>query len=152
LPYLTDSPLRLDPLLAGVARADRGGIVTFLGLVRDHHDGRKVVRLEYSAYQPMAEAECARIVDEASERWPVGVALEHRLGPLAIGDASVAIVVAGAHRSEAFEACRYIIEAVKQRVPIWKKEYYADGSVAWVDPTASRSVAGETATPVSGRA
>jgi molybdopterin synthase catalytic subunit len=111
-------------------------VVSFTGLVRNHHAGRAVIRLEYSAYEPMAEAECAHIVTEAESRWPVRVAVEHRLGTLEIGDTAVAVVAAGAHRADAFEACRYVIDAIKSRVPVWKREYYADGSVAWVDPTA----------------
>ena len=91
-----------------------------------------MLRLDYSAYGPMAEAECARIVAEAEARWPVAVALQHRIGALAIGDAAVAMVAAAAHRDEAFAACRYVIEEVKRRVPIWKREHYADGTVAWV--------------------
>ncbi|HET9274565.1 MAG TPA: molybdenum cofactor biosynthesis protein MoaE, partial [Gemmatimonadales bacterium] len=78
------------------------------------------------------EAECARIVSEAEARWPVRIALEHRIGSLEIGDAAVAIAAAGAHRDEAFAACRFVIEEVKRRVPIWKKEFYADGTVEWV--------------------
>jgi molybdopterin synthase catalytic subunit len=80
----------------------------------------------------MAEAVCARIVAEAQSRWQVAVALEHRVGPLTIGDAAVAVAVASAHRDQAFQACRYVIEEVKRRVPIWKKEHYADGTVEWV--------------------
>jgi molybdopterin synthase catalytic subunit len=135
--FLSDSPLDLAALIARVESASHGGIATFLGQVRDHHGGRGVRRLEYSAYGPMAEAECARIVAEAEARWPVRIALEHRVGHLEIGDAAVAIVSAGAHREEAFAACRFVIEEVKRRVPVWKKEYYADGSVTWVDPTAA---------------
>ena len=134
--YLTDAAIDPAPLLRDVQSPERGGIVWFAGVVRNHHAGRPVVRLEYSAYGAMAEAECARIVAEAERRWPVGIALEHRLGTLAIGDVAVAIAVAGGHRGEAFEACRWVIEEVKRTVPIWKRERYADGSVAWVDPTA----------------
>ena len=90
------------------------------------------MELEYSAYAAMAEAECARIVEETERRWPVRVALRHRIGLLAIGDAAVAIAVAGAHRDEAFAACRHVIEELKRRVPIWKRERYADGTVEWV--------------------
>ena len=133
--YLTHTPIDLSQLIARVSAPEQGGIATFLGLVRNHQDGRGVLRLEYSAYEPMAEAESARIVAEASSRWPVSIALEHRLGSLAIGDAAVAVVAASAHRTAAFEACRYVIEEVKRRVPVWKKEFYADGTVAWVDPT-----------------
>jgi molybdopterin synthase catalytic subunit len=120
-----------------VQAADRGGVGALVGLVRDHHQGRAVLRLEYSAYGPMADAECARIVAETEARWRVAIALQHRLGALAIGDAAVAIVAASAHRDDAFAACRHVIEEVKRRVPVWKREFYADGTVAWVDPTAA---------------
>jgi molybdopterin synthase catalytic subunit len=130
--YLTPDPPDLGALLAQVRSPSHGGIATFLGIVRDHHGGRKVLRLDYSAYTPMAEAECSRIVAEAQSRWPVAVALQHRVGMLAIGDAAVAVVVGSAHRDEAFVACRYVIEELKRRVPIWKREVFADGSVAWV--------------------
>jgi molybdopterin synthase catalytic subunit len=96
-----------------------------------------VLRLEYSAYEPMAEVEAGRIVAEAEVRWPVRVALLHRLGNLVVGDVAVAAAVGSAHRAQAFEACQYVIEEMKQRVPIWKKEFYTDGSESWVDPTAA---------------
>jgi len=130
--YLIEAPLDLTRLVARVRGADRGGIASFLGVVRSHHQGREVIRLSYSAYPEMAEAECARIVAEAETRWPVQVALEHRLGTLEIGDAAVAVVAAGAHREEAFAACRHVIEELKRRVPIWKREEFADGSLDWV--------------------
>jgi molybdopterin synthase catalytic subunit len=130
--FLSRLPLDLVALVAGVEAPDRGAVASFLGLVRDHHDGRGVIQLEYSAYQPMAEAECARIVSEAETRWPVRVALEHRIGSLEVGEPAVAIAAAGAHREEAFAACRFVIEEVKRRVPIWKKELYADGTIEWV--------------------
>ena len=82
----------------------------------------------------MAEAECARIVAEAEARWPVQVALEHRLGRSPSVTSPSAVAAAGDHRAEAFDACRYVIEEVKRRVPIWKREHYADGSIDWVDP------------------
>jgi len=132
---LTRDPIELDRLVARVEGPGRGGIATFLGIVRDHQDGRTVTGLEYSAYEPMAEAECARIVAEAAAQWPVTVTLEHRLGRLTIGDIAVAIASAADHRAAAFDACRYVIEQVKRRVPIWKREDYADGSTQWVDPT-----------------
>ena len=130
--FLTGTPLDLAELMAEVAAPDRGGIAAFVGTVRDHHQGRTVLELEYSAYAAMAEAECGRIVEETERQWPVRVALRHRIGGLAIGDAAVAIAVAGAHRDEAFAACRHVIEEVKRRVPIWKRERYADGAVEWV--------------------
>ncbi len=137
--YLQEAPLDLAALVARVAAADRGGIACFIGNVRDHHGGRAVRRLEYSAYLAMAEAECARIVAAAENRWPVAVALAHRIGGLDIGEAAVAVAAAGAHRDEAFDACRYVIEEVKRRVPIWKREFYTDGTVLWVDPTAEHA-------------
>src|SRR3954449_10453103 len=117
--YLTSDPIELSALVTRVQSSTQGGIACFLGTVRDHHGGREVIRLEYSAYQPMAEAECARIVSEAKARWNCAAVLEHRVGALAIGDVAVAIAVASAHRDDAFTACRYVIEEVKRRVPIW---------------------------------
>ena len=134
--YLTHDPIDVGSLAHAVHSPARGGLVIYAGQVRDHHEGRAVRRLEYSAYPAMAEAECRAIVDEAATRWPVAVALRHRLGVLEVGELAVAVAVAGAHRGEAFEACRWIIDEVKRRVPIWKRESYADGSEAWVDPTA----------------
>jgi molybdopterin synthase catalytic subunit len=137
--FLSATPIDLATLIAGIESPAHGGVASFLGQVRDHHDGRGVRRLEYSAYGPMAEEECARIVAEAKERWPVRVALLHRVGMLEIGDTAVAVVAAGAHRDEAFAACRFVIEEVKRRVPIWKKEFYQDGAVQWVDPALGAS-------------
>ena len=134
--YLSEQPVDLAALIAAVESPERGGIACFLGTVRNHHHGRDVLRLEYSAYVPMVEAECARIVAEAESRWNVAVSLHHRVGRLEVGDAAVAVVAASAHRDEAFIACRHVIEELKRRVPIWKREYYADGAVDWVDPTA----------------
>jgi molybdopterin synthase catalytic subunit len=142
--YLTSEPIDAGALLALVQSAERGGIACFHGTVRNHHGGREVLRLEYSAYGPMAEAECGRIVAEAESRWDVAVALRHRVGQLEIGDTAVAIAAASAHREEAFLACRYVIEEVKRRVPIWKRELYRDGSVEWV------GVGGEAGTRGSG--
>lgn len=134
--YLTHQPIDLAGLIAQVSRADHGAIATFTGAVRDSHAGRKVSALSYSSYESMAEHECAGIVRETEAKWPVRVALLHRLGDLAIGDVAVAVSVASAHREDAFVACRWVIDQVKARVPIWKRETYADGTVAWVDPTA----------------
>ncbi|HEV8356835.1 MAG TPA: molybdenum cofactor biosynthesis protein MoaE [Gemmatimonadales bacterium] len=133
--FLSAEALDVNGLLAEVSAPGRGGIAVFIGLVRDHQAGRRVERLGYSAYAPMAELVSAEIVAEAERRWPVRVGLRHRLGDLGIGEAAVAVAVAGAHRDEAFAACRYVIEEVKRRVPIWKRERYADGTEEWVDPT-----------------
>ena len=146
--FLSDTALDLAAVVARVEAPERGAVTSFLGRVRDHHAGRKVIRLEYSAYPPMADAEFARIVGDAEARWPVRVAVEHRIGTLEIGDAAVIIAVAGAHRDEAFAACRFVIEEVKRRVPIWKKEYYSDGTVEWVG--AGGALVGDTAAGSSG--
>jgi molybdopterin synthase catalytic subunit len=135
--YLTELPVDLGGLIAAVQSPDRGGIACFLGTVRNHHGGRDVLRLDYSAYAPMVEAECARIVAEAESRWDVSISLRHRIGRLEVGEVAVAVVAASAHRDEAFAACRHVIEELKRRVPVWKREYYPDGAVDWVDPTAS---------------
>ena len=134
--HLTPHPIDLDALVRRVAASGRGAVATFLGLVRDHHAGRQVVALEYQAYGPMAEAACGTIVEEAEHRWPCRVALEHRTGRLEIGEIAVGIAVGAGHRAEAFEACRWVIDELKRRVPIWKREFYVDGTEAWVDPTA----------------
>jgi MoaE-MoaD fusion protein len=124
----------LDPraVEAQVAAPDAGAIVTFTGTVRDHARGRSVVALDYEAYEPAAEKMLARIGDEIRERWGIErVAIAHRIGYLRPGEASVVIAVSSPHRAEAFEACRHAIERIKEIVPIWKKEHYADGAI-WV--------------------
>jgi molybdopterin synthase catalytic subunit len=147
--YLTETPIDTGALLTAVQSPERGGVACFLGAVRNHHGGREVLRLEYSAYAPMVEAECARIVAECQERWDVAIALRHRVGALEIGDTAVAVVAASAHRDAAFAACRYVIEELKLRVPIWKREYYADGSVGWVS---SEDLSGSAGQDLSGAA
>ncbi|HVX88549.1 MAG TPA: molybdenum cofactor biosynthesis protein MoaE [Gemmatimonadales bacterium] len=141
---LTEQPIRLDPLIDQVRAPDRGGIAIFLGLVRDHHQGKGVLGLDYSAYGPMAEAVTGEIVKEVESRGSgVAVVVQHRIGALTIGDTAVAVVAAAAHRGEAFDACRYVIEELKKRVPVWKKEMYVDGTVEWVDPTAAQRHSGK---------
>lgn len=144
--FLTAEPIDLAPLLASVQSPARGGVASFLGLVRDHHGGRRVLRLQYSAYASMVEAECARIVAEAEARWPAKLALRHRIGSLEVGEVAIAVVAGAAHRDAAFDACRYAVEEVKRRVPIWKQECYSDGGIEWVDPRgAGRTAAAEPA-------
>jgi molybdopterin synthase catalytic subunit len=127
------APLSLDALLAEVSHPGCGGVVTFTGVVRDHSRGQGIDHLEYEAYVPMAEREMERILDEAAERWPeVRLALSHRIGSLAIGDAAVMVAAAAPHRPEAFLACRFAIDTLKQTVPIWKKEFSQEGSY-WVE-------------------
>jgi molybdopterin synthase catalytic subunit len=120
--------------LTGAAAVD-GAVCLFVGVVRDENRGRKVLRLEYEAYEEMALPLMEEIAAEAGRRFPVtNVRLVHRLGTLAIGEASVAVAVSSPHRNEAFAACRFAIDALKAQVPIWKKELYADGS-EWLDGT-----------------
>ncbi len=110
-----------------------GGFCSFEGWVRDHHEGRPVLKLEYEAYQALAEKEGTRILDDAMERFGIlHAACVHRVGQLEIGEMAVCVCVSSAHRDAAFEACRWIIDEVKSRVPIWKKEFFADGSNGWV--------------------
>jgi molybdopterin synthase catalytic subunit len=117
---------------AVTSRGD-GGVVTFQGVVRDNARGKQVRSLEYDAYVEMAEQQMAQIAAEVERRWEAStVAMVHRIGPLEIGECSVAVVVACPHRAEAFEACRYVIDTLKSTVPIWKKEIYADGE-EWVE-------------------
>jgi len=123
----------LRALVGAIAAEGSGAITSFLGLVRDHNQGRRVQHLVYEAYVPLAERALERIVGEVHEHWPaVTLALHHRIGRLEIGEASVAIVAASPHRGDAFAACRYTIERVKQIVPIWKHEYFEGGDV-WIE-------------------
>jgi len=115
-----------------VASPAAGAIVTFAGTTRRENAGRRVIRLEYEAYEPMALSEMRKLAREAGERWPiVRIAIRHRIGFVAIGETSVAIAVSAAHRAEAFEACRFAIDRLKEVVPVWKKEYFEGGEV-WV--------------------
>ena len=131
---LTRHRLEVDALLGEVQGPERGGTCVFLGTVRADDD---VTGIDYSAYEPMVVDETERILAEARARWPdARVILQHRLGLIPVGEASIAIAAAAPHRDEAFGCCRYVIEAVKKRLPIWKKELHADGSATWVDPSA----------------
>lgn len=118
---------------AGAEDGDRGGIVTFLGIVRNRADDERPVKgLWYEAFEPMAAAEFERIAGEARVRFgDVRIAIVHRIGALAAGEIAVAVVAAAAHRKSAFDACEYTIDELKRRAPIWKKERYADGSETW---------------------
>ena len=139
---LTSDPIDVPRLIDHVNKPSNGGICTFLGVVRDNAEGRPVVKLGYEAYESMALAQMCAIVEEAVQRWDLdAVALSHRTGELQVGEASVAIAVGAPHRAEAFEACRYIIDTLKTRVPIWKKEFFQDGAV-WVEPVSSQPSAG----------
>ncbi len=130
---LSSTPLDVAEVVARVAGPDCGGLVTFVGAVRDASRGRSIRHLEYEAYPGMAEREMQAIADEAAERWPgTRVAMAHRSGHLEIGDLAVVVVAAAPHRAEAFEAARFSIDTLKERVPIWKKEVATDGEY-WVD-------------------
>lgn len=128
---LVTESIRLDTLLDAVRHPGAGGIVLFLGTVRDHARGRTVEHLEYEAYETMARRQMTGIATQAAERWGTRIAIAHRVGRLEIGDVSVAIAAAAPHRREAFEACRFVIDTLKQTVPIWKKEVWADGA-EWI--------------------
>jgi molybdopterin synthase catalytic subunit len=132
---LTSEPIDHAALTELVRRPTCGAVVTFLGTVRDLTDGRQTVALDYEAHASMAEKKLAEIEQQTRERWPVGeMAMVHRLGRLDVGEVSVAVAVSCPHRAEAFEACRFAIEHLKEIVPIWKKENWADGSSEWVHP------------------
>jgi molybdopterin synthase catalytic subunit len=130
---VTPDPIDPARMLGGALSPADGAALLFWGVVRRENDGRAVSSLEYSAYAPMAEREMLRIADEARERFGTGaIHVVHRVGLLQIGEASVAIAVASPHRAEAYEASRYVIEQLKQRVPVWKREGYVDGETGWV--------------------
>lgn len=131
-----ETPLSVAEATAAVSAPDVGGIDLFLGAVRNHNDGRAVTRLEYHAYVSMAEKEMRRIAGEIEREMPgVRLAALHRIGPLAVGDLAVVCAAGAAHRGEAFQACRELIDRIKQSVPIWKREHGPDGPywVGWED-------------------
>jgi molybdopterin synthase catalytic subunit len=135
-------PAALKTLLGD---AHAGACVTFEGWVRDHNDGRPVQSLEYESFAALAEKEGARILAEAREKFAITHAVcVHRVGHLAIGDLAVWTGVSSAHRGAAFDACRYIIDETKARVPIWKKEHYADGATQWINCASRGDFAGQT--------
>ena len=133
---IVTTPIDVAGLIGTAQAAGVGALSVFLGTVRDLNDGRPVSGMDYEAYEAMAATELAAVAREVCDRTPgLRVAIEHRIGTLAIGDVSVAIVAAHAHRGPAMDGARAIIESLKQRVPIWKREHYVDGERAWVDPT-----------------
>jgi molybdopterin synthase catalytic subunit len=132
---LTNEPIDYHALTEQVRRPDCGGVVLFLGTVRDLTGDRVTVALDYEAYPGMAEKKMAEIEQDTRGRWPVGeMVLVHRLGHLKVGEVSVAVAVSCPHRGDAFAACQYTIDRLKELVPIWKKENWADGSSEWVHP------------------
>jgi molybdopterin synthase catalytic subunit len=136
--WLTTDVIEPASVLALVADRSCGAVSLFIGTVRDVNDGRAVSGIEYTAYATMAEGELQRIAREVEDRFPgIRAAIVHRTGTLGLGDASVAIAIAHVHRAPALDATRYVIEELKRRVPIWKREQYVDGTREWVDPTRS---------------
>lgn len=135
---LTDGVLDVARIMAEAASPACGAVLLFVGVVREVNDGRAVTGIEYTAYRTMAERELLDIAAEAAERFGARVVVEHRLGTLALEEASVAIAVAHPHRGAAYEGSRWVIEELKRRVPIWKREHYADGAREWVNPSGQR--------------
>lgn len=135
---LTHQAIEHAELTEGVRKASCGAVVTFLGTVRDITGQEVTVALDYEAHGPMAEARMNQIEAETREKWPVGeFRMIHRLGHLAVGEISVGIAVSCPHRAQAFDACRYAIDRLKELVPIWKQEHWSDGRTEWVHPGVS---------------
>ena len=137
---LTQSPIDPSAILAQVASNDAGAVVLFLGTTREFTKGRQTASLDYECYPQMAEAKLAELETQAREKWPlVHVSIVHRLGRLGLGEASIAIAVSSPHRQAAFEAGKWLIDTIKEDVPIWKQENWADGTSEWVHPGISGS-------------
>jgi molybdopterin synthase catalytic subunit len=131
--HLTKEQLDLGKIFSNFHHPAAGGIVLFSGEVRNHHQGRSVAFLEYEAYEPMAEKMITRILEEAKKKWELHLAFcMHRLGRLEISDSAIVVLTATSHRSEAFEANRWIVDRIKHEAPIWKKETFTDGTFDWV--------------------
>jgi molybdopterin synthase catalytic subunit len=129
---ISSEPLNIQTCIDWIMSPESGGIDVFIGTVRNATKGKTVMRLEFEAYETMAIAEMGKIAQQAIEKWPVQkLLIHHRTGVLAVGEIPVVIAVSAAHRAAAFEACRYVIDTLKQTVPIWKKEIFEDGEV-WV--------------------
>ena len=131
---LSDRPIDTQRLRESLEDSRAGGYAAFEGWVRNENGGREVRRLEYEVYEPLSLKEGRKIIAEARANWPlIGVRLVHRSGLLELGDCAVWVGVAARHRDEAFKACRYLIDELKVRLPIWKKEHYVDGDAGWVN-------------------
>ena len=130
--YATRSPIDLPTIMSPAGNASLGGTTIFVGTVRRSEADGPVVAIEYTAYEEMIEAEFEKIINEAMARWPgTQIEAQHRIGEVALGEASVVVVAAAPHRVASFEACRYVIEEVKKRLPIWKQEIFEDGTRNW---------------------
>lgn len=131
---IVTSKIHTDDLYSKLADAICGAVVTFDGMVRNHNDGKKITNLYYECYQPMALKVMNEIKEEALKKWDVkNIIAVHRIGNIPIGETAVWIGVSSVHRKETFEACKFMIDEIKHKVPIWKKETYADGTSLWVD-------------------
>jgi molybdopterin synthase catalytic subunit len=129
---ITDQPIDVQKVINAASRNEAGGINTFIGTVRNRTSAREVLRLEYEAYEPMAVSEIRKIIDKAKDTWSLlGWAVSHRVGVLLPGEIAVVVSVSTAHRKESFEACQFIIDHLKETVPIWKREFFEDGG-HWV--------------------
>jgi len=145
---ITESPINPESITSQVTRDTNGGVVTFLGTTRLYTEGRVVLHLEYEVYQPMAEKKIREIAGEVKERWGIeDMAVAHRVGRLEIGEISLVVAVASPHRIEAFEACHYAVDRIKEIAPIWKKEVFEDGEV-WVGCGEHREISA-TPDPIS---
>lgn len=144
---LHDGPIEIGAVFAFVGAPAAGGVAVFLGTTREdaHADGRRLVALDYEAYAPMALKQMRELAQRARARWPiVRLALLHRTGRVELGRPSVIIAVSTPHRADAFEACRWLIDTLKEETPIWKKEVWEDGAATWVHPAPSHGVTGTT--------
>jgi molybdopterin synthase catalytic subunit len=129
---ITAEPINISAVVDSVKAPGAGAIDVFIGTTRDHSQGRKVIGLEYEAYVPMALKSMTELENQSRQRWNLhDINIVHRIGKVAVGEPSIVIAVSSAHRDEAFKACRFLIDQLKMVVPIWKREYYADGSVEW---------------------
>jgi molybdopterin synthase catalytic subunit len=140
LTRITRTPLDLARLCRATASPAHGATASFVGVVRARHAGRRVKAVSYDCFVPLAEKELARIAAKARRRWPAAVAVEHRVGRLAVGEASVVIAAGCAHRAAAFAACRFVLEEIKHRLPVWKKEHYVRGDGRWLPGCSLRMV------------
>ncbi len=129
---ITEQLIEVQKVIEAASLKEAGAINTFIGTVRNHTSGKRVIRLEYEAYEPMAIAEIQKIIDRATLQWPLtGWAISHRIGTMLPGEIAVVVAVSTPHRKDSFAACQFIIDSLKQTVPIWKKEFFEDGD-QWV--------------------
>lgn len=139
--FVTNDPISLSDFFEGKLEESCGAMASFVGVVRNHHGERRVKRLYYDCYQNMAEKEIRSIIEEIKREYPVkDIKVLHRVGWLEVGEVAVAIMVSSAHRDEAFSACRAVIDRIKERVPLWKKEVYLDDTFEWISCVHSAEV------------